>query len=190
MQKLIEEKYASEFNLKASSCGAGAYNKSQTFQSFLKNKTSGEAVNNRSYLWVLLTYDKFYGLNRNLNTYFTEPYLAQIQKDGYRATITKSFDEILQPAFVQGILTGTDTKLIEAIKDNDIYDWSPKTPTRLYHGDQDTYVPFLNSQTAYDAMTKRGAANVKLYKINGGTHSSSIADFFLGTFEFFGTYKN
>jgi len=190
MQKLIEEKYASEFNLKASSCGAGAYNKTKTIESFLKNKTSGEASNNRSYIWVLQTYDRIYGLNRNLNTYFIEPYLSQIQKDGHMALISKSFDEILQPSFVTGILNGTDTKFIDAVKDNDIYDWAPKVPTNLYHGDKDTYVPFLNSQTAYDAMVKKGSTSVKLIPISGGTHSSSVFDFFMGTYFLFSANKN
>ncbi len=189
MQKLIEEEYPREFNLKASSCGAGAYNKTGTITDFLKNKTSGEASNNRSYIWVLLTYDKYYNLNRPLSSYFIEPYLSQIQKDGYKALISKSFDEILQPSFVNGISNGTDTQFINAVKDNDIYDWAPKTPTRLYHGDKDTYVPFLNSQSAFDAMTRRGAPDVKLQSIPGGTHSSSVMDFFLGTFTFFVTNK-
>lgn len=190
MQKLIEEKYSSEFNLKASSCGAGAYNKTKTIESFLKDKTSGEAANNRSYIWVLQTYDRIYGLNRNLNTYFIEPYLSQIQKDGHMALISKSFDEILQPSFKAGILNGTDTKFIEAVKDNDIYDWAPKVPTNLYHGDKDTYVPFLNSQTAYDAMVKKGSSSVKLIPISGGTHSSSVLEFFMGTYFLFSANKN
>jgi hypothetical protein len=48
----------------------------------------------------------------------------------------------------------------------------------------------LNSKTAYDAMIKRGAANVTLVPIEGGNHGSSISTFLLGTLDLFNKYKN
>lgn len=189
-QKLIEEKYSTTFNLKATSCGAGAYNKSKTIESFLKNKTSGEITNNRSYIWVMLTYDRIYKINRTLSSYFKEPYLTEITKNGIGATINKSFDEILTTEFKNGILNGTDKVWVDAIADNDIFDWKSNTITRLYHGNADTYVPYLNSTTALDAMKKKGSKDVTLSTTDKGTHSSTIQDFFLGTFDLLNTYKN
>jgi pimeloyl-ACP methyl ester carboxylesterase len=188
--KYIQEFHSNDFNLKASSCGAGAYSKTETVRSFLRDKTSGEAANNRSYIWVLLTYDKFYGINRPLSSYFIEPYLSEISKNGYLALIPKSFDEILNPQFIKGIMDGTDTQWINAIKDNDVYDWKPNVPVRLYHGDADTYVPFLNSKIAFETMKANNASDVTLIPIVGGTHGSSVGTFFLGTFELFNKYKN
>ena len=189
-QKLIEEKYAANFNLKASSIGAGAYNKSATFDNFLKNKTSGEAVNNRSYIWVLLTYDKLYKINRPLTDYFIEPYAADIIKNGYNVTINKSIDEILQPKFKTGISTGTDAAWIVALKDNDLLDWKVKTPTKFFHGDKDTYVPILNSETTVANLKAKGSINVTFEKIAGGTHGSSVTNYYLGTLDFFNANKN
>lgn len=189
-QKLIEEQYSSEFNLKASSCGAGAYNKTQTVKNFLTQKTNGDAGNNRSYLWVMLTYDRLYKINKPMSDYFAAAYVAEITDKKQFANIAKPFDEILNPAFKQTILADSDAKWKQAMADNDIFDWKVKTPTRLYHGDKDPYVPYLNSSTAAVAMKAKGSTSVELITIAGGTHDSSVSNFVLGTMDFFGKYKN
>jgi pimeloyl-ACP methyl ester carboxylesterase len=188
LQKKIEETTSTEFNLKAASCGAGAYNKTLSFKTLVSTKSSGVANHNASYIWVLLTYDRVYKLNRPLTTYFVEPYAAQIQAQKQNAVITGSFDGLLTASIKKSITDGTDTALQAAVTDNDIFDWKPKTPTRLYHGDKDTYVPYFNSSTAADAMKKRGA-EVELITVPGGDHSTSINSFFLGTLEFFNSKK-
>jgi pimeloyl-ACP methyl ester carboxylesterase len=189
-QKLIEENYSSDFKLVASSCGAGAYNKTETVKSFFKTKTSGETNHNRSYLWVLLTYNRIYGFTRPLSNYFSEKYVQSINTQGHLVTINVPFDEILNPEFSKGLLEGKETQWLEALKDNDIFDWKVKTPTRLYHGNADTYVPHLNSVTAEAAMKARGSADVKLFTVTNGTHGSSVTTFLLGTLDMFNTYKD
>jgi pimeloyl-ACP methyl ester carboxylesterase len=188
LQKKIEETTGTEFNLKAASSGAGAYNKTQSFKNLVTTRSSGDSTHNASYIWVLLTYDRIYKFNRPLNTYFIEPYATQIQTQKQNARIGGSFDGLLTTAIKKGITDGTDTALLTAVADNDIFDWKPKTPTRLYHGDKDTYVPYFNSVTAADAMKKRGA-DVELVTVAGGNHGSSISSFFLGTLEFFNLKK-
>jgi pimeloyl-ACP methyl ester carboxylesterase len=189
LQKKIEEEAPTEFSLKASSCGAGAYNKTLSFKTLVTTKSTGDSQHNASYIWVLLTYDRVYKLSRSMSAYFIEPFATQIQKEQQNARITGNFLTILSDAVKKGITDGTDTVLLNAVKDNDVFDWKPKTPTRLYHGTADTYVPYFNSQTTYDAMQKRGASNVTLFPIAGGDHGSSIQSFLLGTFEFFSNTK-
>ncbi|WP_394991339.1 alpha/beta hydrolase family protein [Emticicia sp.] len=189
LQKKIEEEAPTEFNLKASSCGAGAYNKTSSFKTLVSTKSSGDSQHNASYIWVLLTYDRIYKLNRPMSAYFIEPFATQIQKEQQNARISGNFLTILNDAVKKGITDGTDTALLTAVKDNDVFDWKPKTPTRLYHGTADTYVPFINSQTAFDAMQKRGATNVALFPVAGGDHGSTIQSFLLGTLEFFSNTK-
>lgn len=189
LQKKIEEETGSEFNLKASSCGAGAYNKTLSFKTLVSTPSSGNPQHNASYIWVLLTYDKIYKLNRPMTDYFTATYAAQIQKEQQNARISGSLTTILSDAVKKGVTDGTDTALLNAVKDNDVFDWKPKTPTQLYHGTADTYVPYFNSQTAFDAMKKRGASNVELIPVTGGDHGSSIQSYLLGTLSFFGNVK-
>lgn len=189
LQKKIEEEASSEFNLIASSCGAGAYDKTAFMKYIINNTTSGVAGYNRSYLWVLLTYDRLYKLNQPTTYYFKDPFAAQIAKLGFINPINQSFDTILNDSFKKLLNDGMDTGFIKAIGDNDVYNWKPKTPTRLFHGDADPLVFYFNSVNAVTAMKKLGAPNVELITIPGGTHGSSIDDFLLGTLTFFTTIK-
>lgn len=183
--KLIEEEYPNEFNIVGVSCGAGAYDKTGTFNQFLNEGTSGEATNNQSYIWVLLTYDRIYKLNNPLDYYFIEPYRTMIANNGFRVEINKSINLIMNQRVVNDFKNKTNTALIEAIADNDVYDWKPKAEIKLYHGTADTYVPVENSTKALEAMRAKGASNVSLQLIQGGTHGTSVGDFFLQTFTFF-----
>lgn len=185
LQRKIEEEASSEFNLRASSCGAGAYDKTAFMKHIINVKTDGVAGYNSLYLWVLLTYDRIYKLNKPASYYFTEKYAPQITASGKNASIPESFHLALNDSFKKALNDGTDKAFIDAIADNDVYDFKPKTPTQLYHGTDDPLVFFFNSENAYNAMQMRGATNVEFIKVNKGTHSSSILPFLLGTQAFF-----
>lgn len=185
LQKKIEEEASSEFTLKASSCGAGAYDKTAFMKYVINSSVNTVASYNSLYLWVMLTYDRIYKLNKPKTYYFKDPYAAQIEQLGIANPINVSFNTILNDSFKTAVNTGTDTGFITAIGDNDVYDWKPNTPTRLFHGDADPLVFYFNSVNAEAAMKKRGAADVVLITIPGGTHSSSITTFLAGTLAFF-----
>lgn len=185
LQKKIEEETGTEFNLVASSCGAGAYDKPAFMKQIINEKTTGVDYVNRLYVWVLQTYDRIYGLNHPMSYYFKEPYASQVATQGNAVSINVSLNQTFTDSFKKGINDGTDKTFLAAIQDNDIHDWKPRVPTRLYHGTADEIVSFLNSQNAYDAMQKRGATNVKLIPIDGATHGTGVITFITGTYEFF-----
>lgn len=186
LQKKIEEETGSEFNLVASSCGAGAYDKPAFMRQIVNERTSGIAYINRLYVWVLLTYDRIYGLNRPMTYYFKEPYASQVAAAGKNVDISVSLNTTFTDQFKKSVNDGSDADFLRAVQDNDIHDWKPRTPTRLYHGDADDTVFYLNSQNAYDAMQKRGAANVELVTLKGANHATGILGFITGTYSFFG----
>ena len=188
LQKKIEEEAAGEFNLRASSCGAGAYDKTAFMKFIINSPTLGVPSYNSLYLWVLLTYDRVYKLNKPATYYFKEPYATQIaaNKDNpSKVVINASFHTILTDTFKKALNEGTDKEFIAAIADNDVYNWKPKTPTRLFHGDADPLVFYFNSVNAEAAMKKQGAADLTLTTIAGGTHTSSVTPYLLGTLAFF-----
>jgi len=188
LQKKIEEQFATEFNLVASSCGAGAYNKSQFMSDLFNTTTHGIAEYNQLYIWVTQTYNRIYGLNRAMNTYFKEPYAADVQANGNRAIIKVSFNVSINDTFKKAINEGTDKEFLTAVKDNDVFDWGPKTETQLYHGDADQQVFYSNFVTAEKAMKAKGG-KVTLFTTIGGTHGSTLTDYILGTFSFFSGKK-
>lgn len=189
LQKKLEEEAPDEFNLVASSCGAGAYDKPTFMNEIINTRTSGEPSINRLYVWVLTTYDRIYGLNRPMTYYFKEPYASRITAQGVGVSISVSLSETFTDSFKQAINDGTDTAFLNAVKDNDIHDWKPKTPTRLYHGDADNTVFYLNSVNAYNAMRARGDTNVELITIKGANHATGLPAYILGTYSFFNTIQ-
>lgn len=189
LQKKIEEETGSEFNLRASSCGAGAYDKTAFMKYLISTKTGEQSSSNQLYLWTLLTYDRIYGLNRTMAQYFKDPYAGLIQTSRENTNIAVSLNTIFTDTFAKGVNDGTDSGFLNAVKDNDVYDWKPKTPTRLYHGDADQLVFYFNSQNAYNAMKARGAANVELIPLKGKGHDTAIQDFLLGTYQYFSSIQ-
>ncbi len=184
-QKLIEESYSSEFTIKSTSCGAGAYNKSLLLDKFINEPTAGEVNHNRSYVWVMLTYNRIYGLNYPVSYFFREPYAGQIEKDGYRANLSGSFNSFLNPDFIASYKAGQETRITEAFRDNDLINWKTRVTTLLMHGNADTYVPYVNSTTALEGMKQAGSTAVSLETINGGTHESAVQDFIFRTYLLF-----
>ncbi|OJV17683.1 MAG: phospholipase [Dyadobacter sp. 50-39] len=183
LQRKIEEEASSEFNLRASSCGAGAYDKT-AFMKYIVNSPT-EGTYNSLYLWVLLSYDRIYKLNKPASYYFSTEYAPLIAQNGINVNINKSFSTILNDSFKKALNDGTDKGFTDAIADNDVYNFKPKAPTQLYHGTKDPLVFYFNSVNAYNAMQKLGATNVTFIPVEGGTHSSSIITFLIGTLNFF-----
>lgn len=188
LQKKIEEQFPTEFNLVASSCGAGAYNKSQFMKDLINNTTHGIPEYNQLYIWVTQTYNRIYGLNRLMNTYFKEPFATDIQANGNNAIVKGSFNLAFLDAFKKAVNDGTDKQFLDAVKDNDVFDWAPKTETQLYHGDADQQVFYNNSVTAEKAMKAKGG-KVTLFTSPGGTHGSTLTEYAIGTFQFFNGKK-
>lgn len=185
LQKMLEEQFPGEFPLKASTCGAGAYHKSRFMDYVINEQTAGQADFNRSYVWVLLTYDRVYRLNRPASSYFKEPYAAAIQGQQQRADVAVSLSNTFAESFRKEVNDGSDKGFINAVKDNDVHDWKPQTPTRLYHGDADQYVFYFNSEDALAAMRKRGSTQVELVRLAGANHETGVLGYAKGTFDFF-----
>jgi pimeloyl-ACP methyl ester carboxylesterase len=186
LHKLLQEKYATTLPVAASAPGAGAYHKT-AFARYILNATQPLSFLS-SYVWVLRTYDRVYALNRPYSFYYQEPYATQLQANPF-AEVPSQASQLFATSFRQAVLNNSDAALDKALADNDIYDWKPTAPLALFHGTADDYVPFFNSQDAYDAMQKRGATQVELHPIQGGNHFSSAATYTLGAYGFISQYN-
>jgi len=187
LHKLLEEKYATTLPVAASAPGAGAYHKT-AFARYVLQSTQPLSFLS-TYVWVLRTYDRVYALNRPTSFYYQAPYAAQLQADPY-GEVPSQASQLFAPSFRQAVLDNSDVQLNAALAANDIYDWKPTAPLALFHGTADDYVPFFNSQDAYDAMQKRGATQVELHPIQGGNHFSSATAYTLGAYAFISQYTN
>ncbi len=189
LQQKIESEPTAAFTLKAVSCGAGAYDKLNFTKFLLSSPSSGSPTSNSQYLWVMTTYNRVYNFNRPVSFFLKEPYASRVQAQGPLATIDISFNQAATDAFKNGIVNGTDTEFINALKNNDTYNFVPKTPTLLIYGTADTQVYPLNSINAADAMKKAGATTVQLIPLAGQTHTSAISGYLTQTLQTFLTIQ-
>ncbi|WP_245318680.1 alpha/beta hydrolase family protein [Hymenobacter elongatus] len=185
LHKLLEEKAATEFSVTASAPGAGAYHKSAFADYILQSDKPLSFLS--TYVWVLDTYNRVYGINRPLPFYYNQPWAAQLQANPF-GEVPDQAKELFTATFRQGILSKTDQPMTAAFRANDIHDWQPKAPLALFHGTADDYVPFFNSEDAYKAMRARGATQVELRPIQGGNHFSSATTYTLQAFAFISQY--
>ncbi|GAA4364672.1 hypothetical protein GCM10023185_34380 [Hymenobacter saemangeumensis] len=181
LHKLLEEKYADALPVTASAPGAGAYHKSAFARHILQATQPLNFLS--SYVWVLRTYDRLYSLKRPFSFYFQEPYATRLQANPF-AAVPSQQSQLFAPSFRQAVLNNNDAPLAAALAANDLYDWKPQAPLALFHGTADDYVPYFNSQDAYEAMQNRGATQVELRPIQGGNHFSSAAAYTLGAYAF------
>ena len=187
--KMMEEQFPGEFTLTAASCGAGPYNVEGFMQDLVNKDTHGIAGYNNLYVWVLQTINRVYGLNRPMSYYFKEPYATDVQTNGTKSTINVSINKAFSDAFRNGINSGTDADFLKAVRDNNVYDWAPKTPLQLYHGNADQQVFFRNTLDAFTAMKARGVTTVEKIEIPGKDHGPAIQDYIQGTYTFFSSKK-
>ena len=50
----------------------------------------------------------------------------------------------------------------EALRENDLWDWTPQATMYIFHGIGDELVPYENSQLAYNQFIANGATDVHL----------------------------
>ncbi|NRB62950.1 MAG: T9SS type A sorting domain-containing protein [Saprospiraceae bacterium] len=126
--------------------------------------------------YTMMAYNEVYGLYDDLEEYVKQPY-ADMCKRFYRgevglfelngqlidtliaregASITRLF---LQDSLIENATHNENHPLRVALRDNDTYDWTPQSPTRIFYCEGDDQVPFRNSIIADSVMRANGAPN-------------------------------
>lgn len=164
--KEMQQNLAAEFPVTASMPAAGPYDMSATAQYMVRLDRN----DNPQFLgFVFKSYDHWHAWNR-LDSIFRVPYNNVIATyyDGthssgeVKAALTTSMIDLFLPAFRTDFLAGGEATVKAGIAANDIYDWAPQAPTRLFHGAEDDIVPYFNASRAESAMRAAGSANVTL----------------------------
>jgi len=194
LQKTLLEAHSSEFVVTASAAGAGPFDLAETSK-IMAEKTINQKPAYLSFL--LKAYDSIYGLNK-ISDMFQAQHVDVINShfDGHHSgsTINSKLDHATNRLFNSSFLNklqGTGSHIIKnKFALNNIYDWKPKAPTRLYHGPNDEVVPYSNSQKALNSMNSNGAKNVSLVDCGFDTHGECAFPYVLNAVNFFSTYAN
>lgn len=176
-QKEIEQNYSNEFSITAVAPAAGPYDILESVKKVFENQEY-PYIPNIAFLFT--AYNEYYGWD-SLNTIFKAPYADKMtslfsgswSNQEIENQLPSSFQELMNPSFVQDVLNGNATDVINAFKENTLLDWTPKAPIRFYHGDQDKIVPYHNALTAVQNLTAAGGQQVELVTFNGHTHNTA-----------------
>ncbi|MFY9152342.1 MAG: lipase family protein [Prolixibacteraceae bacterium] len=171
LQKTIETNYASEFNLVASSCAAGPYSLSY-INEFVTSQTDYPMPYFLAYL--LNSYTALGEISNPLSDFIQEPYATKIPGlfDGkhtggtINSELTPKMSNLLTAEYRTEYTTNPKfTGLKTAFLANSITAWNISTPTRLYHGANDEFIPVGMTNKMYADFKTAGVPDSKLQLI-------------------------
>lgn len=184
--KFIQEQYASDFTVVASSGLAGPYN----FKGFIDDilsKKDEELLTNNIFSWGLYSLNKFSPeLKRPTDQLYSYPVYDQ-----YAAIFppSKIPSQTLREYFLAHIIDGSDAAMNQVLERNTFSSgWTPVGKVFLHHGDSDQIVYYFNSLDAWNGLGAAGG-DVTLYTYLGGTHDSDIEGYTRNTLDDFNALK-
>lgn len=192
----LEINHASNIEVRATSCGAGAYNLMHVSDYILQQNTFPSPL----YLpYYMYSHQQYGSINDSLDKYFQEPYLSRIPElfsgnhnNSYiNSQLTDTVAGLLATEFITGF---SDSPVYEELRSdlvlNSVNAWPASSLVHLYHGTEDLNVPISESQNMYsDFMALDLGNRVKLIELEGKNHESGILPWGIKTFIWFNKIK-
>lgn len=167
LHRELESYHTTEFTVTASAPAAGAYDLSGvTAMDFL----SGRPQPNPYYFaYLLAAYQSVYQLAPTFGDLLQPPYHTTLPPllagnssgSQINAAMPANPVDILKPELLAAFQTNSNHILRQALRDNDLYAWTPQRPMRMYHCAGDADVIIANSQVTYTNFLSRGATQVQ-----------------------------
>jgi len=204
LQKSIEKDYSSEFNLIASSCGAGPYS-----IEYINNYIINQAEYPMPYFlaYLLNSYQTLGSFSNPLSDIIRQPYADLIQGksgapglfDGTKSggTINSKLTAKMANFLTAEYRTGyaTDAKFISvrsAFLSNSVIAWNAKTPMMLFHGADDDYIPVGITYKMMSDFKTAGVPETQIQQVilPGADHTTGVYPAGLQTIIWFLTLLN
>ena len=131
---------------------------------------------------------------------FNEPY-ASIIPDYFNGkysgseinnVLNDTISVLLTSNFINNTYSDPNLRIIiDALEENSLDNWVPKTKMLMYHGTSDITVPYQNSVDTYNNFINNGASEsiIELIPLNGKTHSSGALPYIIDLFDKFNSLK-
>jgi len=183
LQKSIEKDYSDEFNLIASSCGAGPYS-IEYMNNYIVSQTEYPMPYFLAYL--LNSYQTIGSFPNPLTDLIRQPYAGLIPGlfDGTNSggTINSKLTTKMADLLTADYRTGfaTDAKFAgvrSAFLSNSVTAWKAKTPMKLFHGANDNLIPSgISSKMLADfqATGMSSPTQIELVIIPGADHTTGV----------------
>jgi hypothetical protein len=204
LQKELEENWSLVYPVTASTPMSGPY----SISGVMYNRIIGEEI---YYLpayiaYVTLAYQEAYGnLYDDLNDIFKPAYVPIIESFRDHNITTALMNILLtnqifleigvskpkimfKDSVLQEIIANENHPFRIALRDNDLYDWAPQAPTRLYYCTADEQVPYQNSIVADSAMNANGAPDIAAINFGAFSHGGCAPLAIEASIEFFDSF--
>lgn len=177
-QKIMEEQLPSEFTITASLPMSGPYDLSGSQARVIEVDSVFSAS---VYLpYIIFAYDEVYNLWPADSDVLISPYdvtlrplfngqfnLLQINNQ-----LPPIPNDILQPLLLDSFINDSNHYVRQALRENDLTDWTPVSPTKIMYCTADEQVVYQNSIVAYNKFIQNGSTSVQL--INSGATLSHL----------------
>lgn len=180
--KMIEEQFPEEFQVTASAPCSGPYDASGVQAEVI---VAEEPYPAPYYLpYVLFSYKYVYPwLYDDVHEILVEPYATLLPPlflgnngsgvvDDVMPVVP---NDILVETMLQEFITDPEHPFREALRENDLYDWTPAARVRMFYCDADDHVFYQNSTVALQAMLDNGAADVDAINAGAGLDHNGCA---------------
>jgi len=191
VQKMIEEEYSDILDITASTLCAGAYDMSGTmFDLMIAEEEYGEPY----YLpYIIFSYHDSYGILDDISDYFLPEYSDTLQilfngefgASSINSVMPSIPIHVMDPQLVDEVTENYNHPFREKLRENDLYDWAPQSPTKIIHSYEDELVPYQNAEVAYEYFINNGSNNVELSLVNFGTHQDAAPNILMGVYYWF-----
>ncbi len=184
LQKKIQETTNSGLQVVKTLAGAGAYDHVVFAKEFLQQDIELNRHFVSSYLWVIGMYKTDFAYSKNYDQIFSEQDNTLLQSTNYNLAyfapenlaINTNPWSLFKPEFRNGVINGTDTEMLQILKENSLIDFTPRDSLIFVHGTADTWVYPVNTLNAYNTMSAKGC-KVKLYEYPDGNHETTLPVF-------------
>lgn len=206
LYKDIQENHAAEFTVTAAAPMSGPYSISGVMRDAI---LSDQVYFYPAYVPnTLLSYNYIYNIYGSTQQYLKEPYATMAQNyfdrqitlsqlngmliqqltTDFGASIARN---MLQDSVVAAVIANPDHPVNMALRDNDLHNWTPQAPTRLYYCRADDQVNYRNSVVADSVMRLNGAPNLQALDVNtNADHGGCVQPAVFNTAFFFGQYQS
>ncbi len=173
-QKVMEEHFPAEFPITASLPMSGPYDLSGSQAAVIE----ADSVFSASvYLpYILFGYDQVYNIWPSNTNVLISPYdtsLRPLFNGQYNLLFINNQlppepNDILQPLMLDSFRTDTAHYFRQLLRENDLTNWTPVSPTKIMYCTADEQVVYQNALVAYSKFVQNGSTSVQL--VNSGAN--------------------
>lgn len=206
LHREVQQNYGDDFIVTASAPMSGPYSISGAMRDLI---LSDEEYFSTAYIPnTMLSYNAVYDIYPGIADFFKAEYVPAITQFANEEITLWELETQLQALLqsneggsfpkrmlldelVTAVESDPDHPVNVALADNDVYEWAPDAPTRLYYCTADDQVPFENSIIADEGMNAAGAMDIFSEDVNStADHGGCVVPAVTATITFFAGFQD